>query len=97
MSRLKSSVAIVAIVVGAVVVPATAAIAGDDWVGGGHHTYGTNSSIVWSDYWHPITCHGSSVQGKTYQKVSGYGPFTTSHAQAASRPNVVDQAWYHFC
>lgn len=66
----------VALISGAIIFgTAGAAFAGHENVGGGIWDYGADTTI-WSDYYHPSVCHGSSVE-------DGYGNITRSGNTAA--------------
>lgn len=72
---------------------AVPAFAETAYVGGGTWNYGENSSIVWSDYYHPRNCHGSSVQGKWFDSdTASAGQW--SRAWAESRWYAVDKSYY---
>lgn len=60
---------------------------------GGVWNYGTGGGWVWSDYFHPSKCHGSSVQGKWFDSdTASAGRW--SEAQAEDRWYAVDRSWY---
>lgn len=46
-----------------VLVGATPALATIKHVGGGTWDYGAGTAVVWSDYYHDDTCHGSTSVG----------------------------------
>ena len=85
-----------AIVAGAAV-PALATVT---YPGGGTWSYGTNSTEVYSNYYHPSNNHRSSV-------INGYGEYLSSgckspgvwaYASERADPNRVDNAyWSNSC
>lgn len=50
---------------------------------GGVWDYGANASTVWSDYYHPSVCHGSTAVGTIVVRASaGAGAWSLASAQA---------------
>ncbi|MFF0103495.1 lactococcin 972 family bacteriocin [Streptomyces hirsutus] len=53
-------------------------------VGGGTWDYGAGTATVWSDYYHPDNCHGSTSVGKTIQSdTAGKGSWSITSVQVA--------------
>ncbi|MFE5767234.1 lactococcin 972 family bacteriocin [Streptomyces sp. NPDC056485] len=62
---------------------ATPAMAGSSKVSGGTWYFGTNSSdFVYSNYYHPDRCHGSSAKGKYLAQSGNVDKDKTSYASA---------------
>ncbi|MFE7116210.1 lactococcin 972 family bacteriocin [Streptomyces sp. NPDC057654] len=58
----------IAVAAGVLIVAGAApALATVKEVGGGTWDYGAGTSQVWSNYYHPTKCHGSTSVGKTIQ------------------------------
>ncbi|MFF4761520.1 lactococcin 972 family bacteriocin [Streptomyces sp. NPDC001292] len=63
---------------------ATPALATIAYVGGGTWDYGAGTATVWSDYYHPDKCHGSTSVGKTIQSdTASKGYWSVTSVQAA--------------
>lgn len=79
-SSLKAALAAgVLIVAGAV--PALATVKNID---GGIWDYGAGTATVWSDYYHPDKCHGSTSVGRTIQSdTATKGNWSITSVQAA--------------
>lgn len=97
MMKRKTLLGATALVLGLTIAPAAAALATTVPVGGGIWTYGTGGGKVYSHYWNPFVCHGASVQGQYFVRVTGVAPGGTAVAEAPDRVNVVDSAWWHNC
>jgi lactococcin 972 family bacteriocin len=102
MAKLRVRKIFAAVVIGASAVTAVAvpAMAGRQNVGGGvldsgHAGFGF---IIYSNYYHPSTNHGSSVRVNAYIERSGcVGPGVWSHAQWATTPTANDAAFWRYC
>ncbi|MFF8998751.1 lactococcin 972 family bacteriocin [Streptomyces achromogenes] len=71
-----------------VVAGAVPALATTVSVGGGTWDYGAGTATVWSDYYHPSTCHGSTSVGKTIQSdTAPSGDWSITQVQAALSGN----------
>ncbi|MFJ9546073.1 lactococcin 972 family bacteriocin [Streptomyces erythrochromogenes] len=68
---------------GFVLAASVPAVAATSQVSGGTWMYGTNSSdMVYSNYYHPTRCHGSSAQGKYLAQSGNVDKDRTSYASA---------------
>ncbi|WP_103064155.1 lactococcin 972 family bacteriocin [Actinomyces qiguomingii] len=68
-------------------------------VAGGIWRYGTTGTIVYSRFYHPKRCHGSSVQtynGAITVRSTKTGPGKWSNAQVRRSPST-NEAFYWFC
>lgn len=91
--KLRSTVACM-IAAGAIGV-AGPALAEVSYPSGGTWSHGTGDGEVWSDYYHPNRCHGSSVQGVWFDEdYASAGYWSTASADDSWG---VDEAWYKFC
>ncbi|MGN9809587.1 lactococcin 972 family bacteriocin [Micromonospora sp. BQ11] len=97
--RIRKTFAAVVIGASAVTAMAAPAMADRQYVGGGTWDYGFTGlgSIVYSNYYHPSTDHGSSVQvaGITYRSAC-VGPGTWSHVQKWSAVSG-NRAFWRYC
>lgn len=78
-----------------------AGLFGSYWqhVDGGTWYYGTDWSVVWSNFYHPTRCHGSSVRtynGLITVRSARTAPGRWSHAQVR-RSTDTNEAYYWFC
>lgn len=90
MSRFATLVIAGGTLLGAVALPAWAATS---YPSGGIWNHGTGGGWVWSDYFHPSRCHGSSVRGAWWDEDSASAG-RWSEARAKDRWYAVDHAYY---
>ncbi|MFG2330383.1 lactococcin 972 family bacteriocin [Streptomyces sp. NPDC048604] len=64
---------------------------------GGTWDYGTNSSIVWSDYYHGGRCHGSTSVGSYTDRSPNTSAGYWSITSAPERDGVADKSYYRVC
>ncbi|MEU4731520.1 lactococcin 972 family bacteriocin [Streptomyces sp. NPDC023588] len=76
------------VLVAAVATPAMA-----DNVSGGIWNYGVSDGKVYSNYYHPDKCHGSSVQGAYYAS-SGNAPSGTWALASAAKAVSGNKSYY---
>ncbi|MEW1639847.1 lactococcin 972 family bacteriocin [Streptomyces sp. NPDC093801] len=91
--RLKTTLTAVALVVAS----ATPALATVVNTGGGKWDYGVGSGIVWSNYYHNITCHSSSVQGDYWSSSGNVGAGEWSYASATDKWAGNESYWSKGC
>ncbi|MFP1627016.1 lactococcin 972 family bacteriocin [Streptomyces sp. 5K101] len=77
-----------------VVATATPALAVVVNAGGGTWDYGTNSSTVWSNYYHGSLCHGSTAVGTYTDRSPDTAAGRWSYASAPERDFVEDKSYY---
>jgi lactococcin 972 family bacteriocin len=86
----RSTLAAVALTM-ATAIPALATTAN---VSGGTWNYGTSDSRVWSDYYHGVNCHSSSVEGSSYVNSGNVGAKKYSRASSGTRWWATDRSYY---
>lgn len=66
-------------------------------VGGGTWDYGTGNGIVWSDYYHSVNKHKTSVYNGSYHYSNCASGGTWSLVSASDRWYAVDSAYWNWC
>jgi hypothetical protein len=78
----------------AVAAPAAATVVD---VGGGTWDYGSNSSIVWSYYFHGSNKHKTSVYNGSYHHSNCASGGSWANSSASSRWYAVDSSYWDWC
>jgi len=89
--------AMAALAIGGALAASGAGVANAVSVGGGTWYYGTDDGRVWSNYYHGSSCHGASVQGTVFVRVTGVPGGYWAKASAPDRWYAVDHSYWHTC
>lgn len=86
-----------AITAGILLTTTAAGIASADNVGGGIWNHGFGLTTVYSNYYHPSTCHGSTAIGTVKNYSGNTNPGVWAYASSQRTSSGTNQAYWNYC